>query len=982
MHQSETSFQSLAWLKRHLERSCTEVRVQGDEPLLLDDPSCAYATLSEHHQLFCVGYDRGRGVGRREHVATVEPGQLVFGLEPVAGTALILSGVTGSVVWRFPTALLFRLMVDAASRAAVAHFLDAWLRLLLATLPRAPKPRRLTALVAGESARARRTPPPGGPGAAEGFAVSARDALVWIAPERPLLGHGGIDLSGQRPQVESWPLTPDTWALCDDDWVTAHSTSELLEAAGSAAFAEPFCRFVISVVARRRESLSAARLLRDRSSKNAEADSIHAALHRLARVGSGQRLSSQVTGESPLARACNVIARHLGVPQPALDHRQGSDLGELEGVLSRATGVRTRSVLLERDWFVHQGGPLLAFLAAPEPPQPVALLPSARGYLMHDPATGAEKLIDAKLARALLPQAHQFYQPLPARASSLIDVMRVAARGAGRDVAFVVGLGTATGALALVVPWLTAVVFDRIIPGAERLLLRDLSVVLVAVYLSLGLFDVARGFVVVRVQARMDGTLEAAVWDRLLSLPLAFFRQFSAGDLAGRVAGFGRIRELFVGSIASALLGAVFSVWNLAVLLSIDVKLACAGLAWIALLASALLFAGYRSLERERTVAAIDGKIAGLLLQLFSGIGKLRTAAAENRAFSVWAKLFGERRDADLAAERTKIRAGLLPALIPTLASVTLFWLLVKAAPSTITTGEFLAFSAAFGTFLGAVQRALDAGLESLGIIPLYERARPILCEPAEAIRHVDGRTELRGAIELSHVCFRYTPGGPWVLDDVDLRIEAGEFVALVGSSGSGKSTLLRLLLGFESCCSGGVFYDEQALTSLDIRRVRQRIGAVLQNSRVSPGDIYGNIVGNTGLGLADAWRAARQAGLDADIAAMPMGMHTIVTQGGGTLSGGQRQRLLIARALATSPRILLFDEATSALDNVTQASVSASLEALRVTRVVVAHRLSTVRHADKIVVLERGRVVEVGRFDELMNQRGAFWQLARRQTL
>lgn len=977
-----TSSQSLAWLKRNLEQVCAEVRVQGDEPLLLDDPSCAYATLSEHHQLFCVGYDQGRSVGRREHVATVEPGQLVFGVEPVAGTALILAGVSGSVVWRFPTALLFQLMLDTESRAVVAHFLDTWLRLLLETLPRSPKPRAHMALAAGESAGAGCAAPPSGSRAADTFAVAARDALVWIVPERPVLAHGGIDLSRQRPEVDAWPLTPDAWVLCHGAEVTARSSSELLEAAGSAAFAEPFCRFVVSIVAQRRAGLSAARILQDRTSRTADAALVCSALGRLARVGNGRRLDPELTGQGPLVRACHVIATRLAVPAPALERPAGSELAELQSVLSRATGVRTRSVLLERDWHVHQSGPLLGYLAATEAPQPVALLPSRRGYLLHDPVTGTEKPIDRNLARALLPQAHQFYSPLPAGASHPLAVIRAAARGAGRDVAFVVGLGMATGALALLVPWLTAVIFDRIIPGAEQRLLRDLSVVLVAVYVSLGLFDLARGFVLARVQARMDTTLEAAVWDHLLSLPLAFFRRFSAGDLAARAAGFGRIRDVLVGSTASALLSGLFSLWNLAVLLSIDATLACAGLAWILALGAALWFAAYRSLERERRVASLDGRITGLLLQLFSGIGKLRTAAAENRAFSVWAKLFGERRDADLAAEGTKIRAGVVPTLVPTLSSVTLFWLLVKVAPPTISTGEFLAFSAAFGALLGAVQRALEAGLESLSVIPMYERAEPILREPAEATRHVGGRTELRGAIELSHVSFRYTADSPLVLDDVDFRIEAGEFVALVGASGSGKSTLLRLLLGFEACSSGGVFYDDQALTSLDIRRVRQRIGVVLQNSRVSPGDVYGNIVGNTGLGLADAWRAARQAALAKDIEAMPMGMHTFVSQGGGTLSGGQRQRLLIARALATSPRILFFDEATSALDNVTQSAVSASLEALRVTRVVVAHRLSTIRHADKIVVLERGRVVEIGRFNQLMAARGAFWELARRQTL
>ena len=299
-----------------------------------------------------------------------------------------------------------------------------------------------------------------------------------------------------------------------------------------------------------------------------------------------------------------------------------------------------------------------------------------------------------------------------------------------------------------------------------------------------------------------------------------------------------------------------------------------------------------------------------------------------------------------------------------------------------MSTGEFLAFSAAFSMFLSAMLNVIETGLRALAAIPMYERAKPILVEPVENQGTGDSRIQLTGSIEVSHVSFRYEPHGPLILDDVSLRIRPGEFVAVVGSSGSGKSTFLRILLGFEACTEGAVFYDGQDLAGLDLRVVRQQIGVVLQNSRVTAGDIYTNIVGNSGRSVDDAWQAARGAALDKDIEAMPMGMHTVISQGGATFSGGQKQRLLIARALASRPSILFFDEATSALDNVTQAAVSDSLERLRVTRIVIAHRLSTIRHADTIVVLERGRIVEVGRYEELMKGRGAFFALARRQTV
>jgi ABC-type bacteriocin/lantibiotic exporter with double-glycine peptidase domain len=357
----------------------------------------------------------------------------------------------------------------------------------------------------------------------------------------------------------------------------------------------------------------------------------------------------------------------------------------------------------------------------------------------------------------------------------------------------------------------------------------------------------------------------------------------------------------------------------------------------------------------------------------------LRSSGGEPRAFGVWARQFARKRDLSLAGGRIGVHVATFQAFYPLLCSMTLYFMIVGPSARQVSTGVFLAFSAAFTTFLLAVLDLVSAALQTVKIIPLYERASPILRTTSEN-RGASVPAALRGAIELSHVSFRYEADAPLVLDDLNLRIEPGEFVAVVGPSGSGKSTLLRVLLGFDNPSEGGVFYDGQALSGLDMRGLRQQIGVVLQHSRIMAGDILNNIVGSSGRSLEDAWRAARLAAFDKDIEAMPMGMHTVLAQGGGTLSGGQRQRLLIARALAAQPRIMFLDEATSALDNRTQADVSASLDQLRVTRVVIAHRLSTIQQADRIVVLDRGRIVQQGRFEHLLQQGGTFGALARRQ--
>jgi len=268
----------------------------------------------------------------------------------------------------------------------------------------------------------------------------------------------------------------------------------------------------------------------------------------------------------------------------------------------------------------------------------------------------------------------------------------------------------------------------------------------------------------------------------------------------------------------------------------------------------------------------------------------------------------------------------------------------------------------------------------SLVVIPLYERAKPILETAPEVDAAKTKPKTLRGDIEVSHVVFRYEPAGRPILSDLSIHIAPGEFVALVGDSGAGKSTLLRLLLGFEMPESGTVYYDGQDLRELDVRALRRRIGVVLQDDKPSAGSLFDNIAGCANLSLDEAWEAARMVGLEEDIKAMPMGMQTVVPPGWSGFSGGQIQRLLIARALARRPGILFFDEATSALDNNAQAVVSQSIESLKVTRLVIAHRLSTVLGADRIYALRQGQVVEAGTFKELMAKEGYFYELAKRQ--
>jgi len=407
----------------------------------------------------------------------------------------------------------------------------------------------------------------------------------------------------------------------------------------------------------------------------------------------------------------------------------------------------------------------------------------------------------------------------------------------------------------------------------------------------------------------------------------------------------------------------------------------------VGLLGIAILVAVITSLQQirsQRALVAQQGKISGLLFQFLNGMAKLRVSGTEDRAFCKWGDAFSEQRRESYRASEIRNRFVVFDSVFPVFSSIVIFYVVrdsLMEPGAGFTLGTFLAFFSAYGSLSAAGLDLVESMLSVLQVVPLWERVKPIIDEPTEVVRAGECPTELTGLIEVDRLCFRYAPDGPLVLDDISLSIAPGEFVAIIGPSGSGKTTLFRMLLGFDSPASGSIYYDGQALARLDIREVRRQLGVVLQTSQVVTGSIFENIAGSNNISQKEAWMAAQMAAFHEDIRDMPMGIHTHIFPGGSTLSGGQRQRLIIARALARAPRILLFDEATSALDNRTQAIVSESLENLQVTRIVIAHRLSTIRNADRIIVLDRGRIIEEGDYESLIKQDGLFASLSNRQN-
>ncbi|MFN2361441.1 MAG: NHLP bacteriocin export ABC transporter permease/ATPase subunit [Marinobacter sp.] len=716
--------------------------------------------------------------------------------------------------------------------------------------------------------------------------------------------------------------------------------------------------------------------------RGSDADHLNEALQGMASV----TWSSKGTGPTaqphrPLSAVCNLIGDHLGIGFHTPAGAGPEEADDLDAIC-RASHVRYRKVAL-RGWWHHQdAGPLCAFMEDDQ--RPVALIPSASGgrYQVYDPSRGASYPLTAATAGTLSPFAFSFYRSFGASRLNLAGMMRFGTRGLKREFTLIGTMAALVALLGLITPWATGLLVDHVIPSADLSQLGQLTIALVAVALASAGFGLTQSFSQLRVEGRMDGNMQSAVWDRLLKLPATFFRGYTAGDLASRANGITAIRQELSGTTINSAIGSLFSLMTLGLMFYYSSTLALAALVVVLVAMAISGGCSFVVLRLERDIAGIEGRLSGVLLQLLSGIGKLRASAAEHRAFARWAQGFRDQVSRQVRAEKVRNLVTVMSGAYPLISAIVLFAIMAlpESGPE-LTTGEFLAFNAAFGTFLGAMLGLTETAMGALGIIPLYERATPILHTAPEVDDNQASPGRLQGHVSVQNVSFGYSRDDPPVLSDVSLDIREGEFVAVVGTSGSGKSTLLRLLLGFEQPWQGTVSYDDHDLATLDVGAVRRQLGVVLQNGQLLDGDIFSNIIGSHRLTMADAEEAARLSGLETDIRDMPMGMHTMVSGDGGTLSGGQKQRLLIARAIVHRPRVLFLDEATSALDNHTQQLVGQSLAQLEATRVVIAHRLSTIRNADRIVVMDEGRIAETGSYDELIRRDGLFTRLAQRQV-
>jgi len=945
----------------------------ANAPFPLDDPDEVFFVEAGSIDVFSVPpAPRDGAPGPRRYLWTVSQGESLFGFEPATSRAHLLVAVCapGTRLRRVPFGevqaraqaedWVFTALVEGfVHRLAGAMVLRPELDVML-TDGAAAVPLGKTAGTLGE--------------------------LVWVRHDTGESRFGGVPELPLGPADPPLPLCKGMWleAATENVQLAVFDTRVCLNSGEAFRGFGRLRALFGTVVARIAELEDHAELERLDRKTQADRRTRSQSLAGLASVLMGPSLEAAIGGEAdPLLRACRVVGELDGIAFKAPPRWESAGrVRDPLAAICRASRVRSRRVTLRGEWWKTDSGNLVAFVDRTS--APVALVYNRRGYELVEPSTMSRLAVDQGVASALNWEAYTFYRPLPDQPIGGRDFVRRIAEEARPELRFIVLMALAAGLLQLLIPMAMDRMLGQIVPNALKDQVWTLFLALVGVHVGIALFNLTRAFTLARVEGRSNASLQAAVVDRMLALPVPFFRDNPVGELTGRALTINAARAALTGAAPVTVLAGVFSILYLILLVWYNWRLALLALAVMILSLVIVLYFAKRTVRTQRENLAVQGKVSALVYQMISGIAKLRVAAAEGRLFARWAERFKEQAELDHKAHEYQNGIKVYNDILPVLSSLALFWVagyLVRNG-HVIDTATFIAFNAAYGSLFASLTQLSDTVVHVMGVQPIIERAKPILEVVPEVEAAKPDPGALTGRIEVCHLTFAYKQGAPLVLDDVSFSAMPGEYVALVGPSGSGKSTSLRMLLGFEEPDSGVVYYDGQDLRAVDLSGVRSQIGVVLQNSRLMSGSVFDNIVGSAPLTIDEAWAAADMAGLSDDIKDFPMGLHTVVAEGGANLSGGQQQRLLIARALVRRPRMIFFDEATSALDNRTQEQVSQSLDRLNATRIVIAHRLSTIRNADRVYVMEKGRVTQAGSFEELASQKGLFRELMARQRL
>ena len=686
---------------------------------------------------------------------------------------------------------------------------------------------------------------------------------------------------------------------------------------------------------------------------------------------------STLDDEHKVKRAISGILEYFGEKIPEVDENVTSLTEQLEYML-RPSGMMKRRIELVGDWWKHGFGCILSRTKNGN----IALLyPGKFGGYFYFGRDGKKIKINSKTASELEIDAFCFYKSFPLSSLKIKDLVKFMIKSVSLfDLGAILLVCVILQLLGMIIPYITNVIYNIVIPSKSTLLWQ----IVLSTYLGITVgqlsLDIIKSIVKYRIQLKLNLSINSAIMIRLFNLPTSFFSKYSAGDLSSRISYVNTLCEIISGVFFSTFFSSVLSLGYIFQMLG-----QASSMVFPAIIASlsSLIFTTLVIFMRQKInikKVHLNPKLQSLVFNIFNGIQKIKIAGAEKRAFAVWAQQYSEVQKLDYNIPTILKISPVISMVISSLGTIALYWV---ASSNKVPIANYMSFNIAYGAVSAAIASIGGSISQISSLKPILNVVEPFLKSQPEATS--DGKLvkSLRGEIEVNNVVFRYKKGTDPILNKLNLKIKKGEYLGIVGKTGCGKSTLLRLLLGFENPETGAIYYDKVDLSTLDKKSLRQRIGVVMQNGAIFQGDIFSNIIISAPWKtMDDAWEAAKMAGFDKDIDNMPMGMHTLISEGSGGISGGQKQRLMIARAIINKPKILFFDEATSALDNITQKIVSDNIDSLNCTRVVIAHRLSTIKNCDRIIVLDKGNIKEEGTYDSLMKEKGYFYDLAIRQVL
>lgn len=674
--------------------------------------------------------------------------------------------------------------------------------------------------------------------------------------------------------------------------------------------------------------------------------------------------------------AISCILNYFGQKTPEIP-KEITDLGQQIEYILRPSGMMKRRVELVGNWWKDGSG---AILASKKNGEIVALIPGKwSGYYYYD-KFGKSVKINKKNAQEFSNDAFCFYRSFSQGPIKIIDLVKFMIKNISYlDMIFLILIYLIMQLLGMIMPYITNLIYNIIIPSGSISLLQTVASTLLGITFGRILIKITQTAIKLRLQGKLNLAVHSAIMMRLFSLPASFFKKRSSGDLSSRINQVAVLCNIISDTFLSTLLMVFFSLGYIFQMTNQAPSMVPAGLIiiFISLCFSILITFLKQNLSNKKL--KLNPKLQALIFNIFGGIQKIKIAGAEKRIFSIWAKEYSKSQKLDYNPPFILKIYSIISLIISSLGSIALYWI---AAINKVPVANYMAFNIAYGSVSAAILSLNDIALRFANLKPIVDLIKPFLESKTENSSKGKIVNSLHGEIEICNVDFRYNKNSDFVLKNLSLKIKRGEYLAIVGKTGCGKSTIIRLLLGFETPERGAIYYDKQHdIQTLDKRSLRQNIGVVMQNGAIFQGDIFSNIiVTSPWKTIDDAWGAARMAGFDKDIENMPMGMHTLISEGSGGISGGQKQRLMIARALIGKPRILFFDEATSALDNITQKIVADNIDKLKCTRIVIAHRLSTIKNCDRIIVIDEGTICEQGTFEELMTKKKVFYELAIRQ--